>query len=556
MEPLDAQNNSSMANVSKIFCAHGKYCLQCKYLSPIKLVPLKKWLDRYPNRVSADMLLKGFTAGFRLEYKGVRAAREAPNLKSVKIDPNAIVKKLEKEISLGRIAGPFNNRPLERLIISPVGLVPKAEPGKLRLIQHLSYPEGSSVNDGIDREYCKVQYAHFDVAVNLVARLGPKALMAKTDIQSAFRLLPVHPEDFELLGICVEKQYFVDKALPMGASCSPAVFEKFSTFLEWAAKTVSGSDMITHFADDFFVSGIAGDSSQSCSKVLECFNKLCKELGVPLAEEKSVGPTSRLVYLGLEIDAVRQIVAVPEEKMSKISEKIQRALQASEMSLREIQSLIGSLSFICRAVAPGRPFLRRLIDLTCGVKKQWHKIKLSSGAKADMKMWAVFLSEFNGVSIIPEQMWVGNEDLELFTDASGSQGFGGYFGGRWFQGRWPGDIGTTRSIAWMEFFPVAVAVVLWCHLLQGKRILIRSDNVAVVSILNKQTSKCPVIMRLLRFVVLQCLKYNTVISARHLPGESNEVADSLSRLQVGRFRKLAPHAARNGTPVPEFMWKI
>ncbi|XP_075131988.1 integrase/recombinase xerD homolog [Leptodactylus fuscus] len=62
------------------------------------------------------------------------------------------------------------------------------------MIHHLSFPEGASVNDGIDPELCSVVYTSFDVAVAWVRRFGEGALLAKTDIESAFRLLPVHPE--------------------------------------------------------------------------------------------------------------------------------------------------------------------------------------------------------------------------------------------------------------------------------------------------------------------------------------------------------------------------
>ena len=90
-------------------------------------------------------------------------------------------------------------------------------------------------------------------------------------------------------------------------------------------------------------------------------------MGVPLAADKSVGPVTKLVYLGLEIDSIRQCVSIPPEKLLAIRQKVYEALEASKLTLKELQSLIGSLSFVCRAVTPGRPFLRRLIDLTCGV---------------------------------------------------------------------------------------------------------------------------------------------------------------------------------------------
>lgn len=77
--------------------------------------------------------------------------------------------------------------------ISPIGVVPKKAQGHNRLIHHLSYPKGNSVNDFIDQSFSSVQYTTFDEAVECSIRMGPGSLMAKTDIDSAFRLIPVYP---------------------------------------------------------------------------------------------------------------------------------------------------------------------------------------------------------------------------------------------------------------------------------------------------------------------------------------------------------------------------
>ena len=49
-------------------------------------------------------------------------------------------------------------------------------------------------------------------------------------------------------------------------------------------------------------------------------------------------------------------------------------------------------------------------------------------------------------------------------------------------------------------FPIVASMVLWGTSLRGKRIIVRTDNEAVVSIVNGQTSKCPEIMQLLNFL--------------------------------------------------------
>lgn len=50
----------------------------------------------------------------------------------------------------------------------------------------------------------------------MVANLGKGAEIAKIDIRKAFRLLPISPADFDLLGITFEGKFYIDKNLPFG----------------------------------------------------------------------------------------------------------------------------------------------------------------------------------------------------------------------------------------------------------------------------------------------------------------------------------------------------
>lgn len=93
----------------------------------------------------------------------------------------------------------------------------------MRLIQHLSYPFQASVNDFIDDEYCTVQYSSFDQILEVIAKLGKGVLLGKMDIKSAFRLLPIQPSDFDLLGFRIAGLSFYYKTLPMGCSISCAL---------------------------------------------------------------------------------------------------------------------------------------------------------------------------------------------------------------------------------------------------------------------------------------------------------------------------------------------
>ena len=99
------------------------------------------------------------------------------------------------ESRANRIEGPFVSPPFQNLHISPIGLQPKKNLGEFRLIHHLSYPRGLSVNDGILPELKSVSYQSIDDAVSAIKWMGQGCYMAKTDIKSAFRLVPVHPSD-------------------------------------------------------------------------------------------------------------------------------------------------------------------------------------------------------------------------------------------------------------------------------------------------------------------------------------------------------------------------
>jgi len=55
----------------------------------------------------------------------------------------------------------------------------------------------------------------------------------------------------------------------------------------------------------------------------------------------------------------------------------------------------------------------------------------------DLDMWSLFLTGWNGRSFFLDTSATPCLEIELFTDAASTVGFGGYFKGEWFQGRWP-----------------------------------------------------------------------------------------------------------------------
>lgn len=69
-------------------------------------------------------------------------------------------------------------------------------------------------------------------------------------------------------------------------------------------------------------------------------------------------------------------------------------------------------------IPPVSTFLKRLINLTIGLKKPYHRRKLNLEARADRKAWAVFLEQFNGKGFFPSDITHSSSSLHLFTDSS------------------------------------------------------------------------------------------------------------------------------------------
>ena len=188
--------------------------------------------------------------------------------------------------------------------------------------------------------------------------------------------------------------------------------------------------------------------------------------------------------------------------------------------------------------------------------------------RLDLEMWKIFLHhhtvlarpflDFSG------QGCLNAEKIFMFSDASGNYelGLGAICGTSWTFAQWPNKFCNMKkpSIEYLELFAVLTGVLLWIHRFKNKRIILYCDNQSVVSMINNSTSSCRNCMVLIRLLVLKGLVENVRIFASHIDGKSNFYSDSLSRLQLDRFRKLSIQHNRNfeqfPTDMPEELWPM
>ena len=197
-----------------------------------------------------------------------------------------------------------------------------------------------SVNDGISPALCSLEYTKISDVVTELNKMGPGTLLAKIDVKSAYRIIPVHPADRHLLGMSWKGGIYVDTALPFGLRSAPKIFNAVADTLEWILQQ-HGVSKLWHYLDDFITAGAAG--SDECLRNCQIITSMCELLGVPLASEKCEGPQTCLEYLGFELDTIKGEIRLTEEKLQRLETLLQSWEGKKSCTKHKLDSLIGQL---------------------------------------------------------------------------------------------------------------------------------------------------------------------------------------------------------------------
>lgn len=462
-----------------------------------------------------------------------------------------VTSELEKKF----IIGPFNEPPFDIYRINPIGIATGKYSDKKRLIVDLSAPHDSeecSINELIDKEEYSLSYVSVDDAIQQIQLMGRQSKLCKLDITDAFKLIPMSPKLWPFYGICWNQQYYFYTKLTFGCRSSPKIFDLLSTALCWIISTNYQVEYIIHFLDDFLT---IDAPSVLAERTMAILLMVFKKLNIPVSPSKTMGPCDSLEFLGITLDTVKMEARLPANKLQRISRTIESFCERRSVTKRELLSLLGHINFASRVIIQGRSFTSYLLTLAASVKKLHHHVHFTQACRQDLYMWHSFMEQWNGHSVFLHDATTLAHDIDLYTDAAGVIGFGGYYHGQWFQSHWPQHISLDKSdmsMAYMELYPIVVAAIIWGPKWAALRIKIHCDNQATVDIIKKGRSKCEYIMPIMRRLTWCSFINNFVLTAVHIPGKQNNIADALSRFQTDRFRRLAPLADAHPQPVPAY----
>lgn len=487
--------------------------------------------------------------GADIGYTGPHTSTSRPNNLSARSRPSAVSEAIAREVSRGHTAGPFPYPPYTPFRCNPLGARDKPD-GSVRLLLDLSQPEGLSVNSHIDKASFAVHYTSMTDAVEKIFDAGPQgALLAKADLQHAFRLIPVRPDQRWLLGHYWDGAYYVDLRLPFGLRSACSIFNDLADLLAAATRYHAGHDTVSHYLDDFFFIGPA--DSAACELAYRTFLDLCHHCQIPVAPSKCSPPSTRLELLGCVIDTDAMTVSLPAAKLRALILLLSEVRRARTVRQRRLLSLVGKLIHAVKCIPAGRSFFRRLLDTAHRVRRPHHWVTLTPDTRRDINWWLSLLPGWNGSAPLLHPHWTPPTHLHLHTDAS-TVGHGGHCGPDWFAQSWPAaTLEWATSISWLEMIPILAACLLWGPRWGGLRVSMHCDNSGVVGAWQKGWSRDRRLMSLIRQTLFVAATHSFDLQVIHVPGVENSAADALSRLQIDRFRQLHPSAAATPTLVPQ-----
>ena len=151
-------------------------------------------------------------------------------------------------------------------------------------------------------------------------------------IESAFRIIPVHPDDRPLLGMEWKGKLFINTALPFGLRLTLKIFNSVADAIQWILEQ-EGIELL-HYLDDFLIMG--DPNSQVCKQTLRRALEICARLGVPIEDHKTEGPWVVITFLGIELITRTMTVRLPDKKLFHLREEIRRWQDRYSCTKREL----------------------------------------------------------------------------------------------------------------------------------------------------------------------------------------------------------------------------
>lgn len=484
----------------------------------------------------------------------------------------AIERWLDKELSLGRLVGPFSQDELEAVAgpcrSAPISVVEKnvapGEPPKFRIVEDISHPreelpDGThSVNSTLDpNDYPADWFSLTDVTETLrdlpndANAFLPEAM--GVDVRDAFLHMPLAPEVRPSLVVRAEDGLYVRRVAAFGARTTPGIFCNAMDATRMILTLRFGADAVTilNQVDDVLLARLVPNVDRD--EVIAIFD----ELGWQLSEEKEFAWSRAFTHTGVDFDLDARTVSLQERKRAKYVAFIVKLLDQKVYTEKEAEKIAGYLGYVAQIDKTKRVDMDAIYRARAAIKlanpsgKPW---TIPRSFKECLQRWQSYL-EITPVQVALD-IPTNTSPLEIYSDAS-STGLGIYvrrggIGGEEFAKYAPlliptnvdpnVDIGVAE--AWACEWVLDACIALGA---QDQRLILFCDNEGVVCAWRKGRSASRLTNRCFFRMVDRATKHNLLIEMRRVKSEDNP-SDRVSRFAPGHLDGLLPFPVAFANP--------
>jgi len=398
--------------------------------------------------------------------------------------------------------------------VSKSRLVPKRD-GGFRLVVDLRH-----VNSHFPVASCK-----FETLGSLEHLVHPNDWFFSLDLKDGYYHLAVHPSHRKFLTTVINGTLYQFVGLPFGLQSAPLVFTKLMRVFVRALR--ARGLRVLPYLDDFLV--VSGSERQAMTHRL-AVQEVLTSLGLTRNPSKGQwSPAQSVVHLGVGIDSVSNLFFVPPDKLSMLRASARSLVSYTKSHRRwvhhqRLESFVGYAMSLVVALSQARTRCRSLYDALATRPSRTADCRLSSQQLSDLQWFIDIEPSFNGLPLIKPV-----SSVTVATDAS-DFGWGASISGvnpaRGFFG--VEDAG--RHITFKELFAVLQALVWFPTELGGRSVSLLTDNQATMAVVNKGTSRSPLLMSLCRKIQALVHELRIFWRATYIRSADNVEADRLSRV--------------------------
>ena len=348
------------------------------------------------------------------------------------------------------------------------------------------------------------------------------------DISKAYLHLPIDPEYEKYFSFSFAGKKYIFRAMPFGLASAPYIFTRFTKPI-WSYLRKEFHIMIFAYLDDILILAHSFLQSKFHTMVTIYF---LNQLGFKLNLKKScLTPSQTFTYLGTNVNLANKTIGVTDFNKGKILNRVSSLLREKEISKRQLERVVGTLNFNSYFTHIGRSKFVELITVFNSYfvfrKDRDSKRTVPLELQEALKFW---LKED---ALLPRTLLRPDKQATLWIDAS-KTGWGGVVSChdilQTAQGLW-NEIDSELNSNNKELLAILRSVKSFHVDLLNKQIVVYSDNRVAISTISKSGSKNPFRHKVFLQIQEQVTRLQATLTAHHIQGRKNLLADSLSRKQ-------------------------